>query len=59
MFASMFEIRGWIFADEALHCCHDCLSTLCNAILIGILHKDINTEHVMWVVAVDDKYYYV
>ncbi len=59
MIISMFEIGGWIFVNETLCCCHNYLSTLCNAILVGVQHRVINIEHVMWVVAIDDEYYCV
>jgi len=57
--ASVVETEGWISADEALRCCHDCLSALRSAVSVGIQHGDINTEHVMRVAAADDEYYYV
>jgi len=44
---------------RGLRFCHDCLSILCNAISIGIQHKDINTKHMMQVATTNDKYYYV
>jgi hypothetical protein len=55
----VFEIQGWIFVDETLCCCHDCLFVLHNAIPIRIRHMEINTQHVMQVAAIDDNYYYV
>ncbi|CAM6030721.1 unnamed protein product [Sphagnum balticum] len=57
--ASVVETEGWISADEALRCCHDCLSALRSAVSVGIQHGDISTEHVMRVAAADDEYYYV
>ncbi len=58
-FAPMFKTWGWIFVDETLHYCHDSLSTLHNVVSIKISHGDINTKHVMWVIATNDEYYYV
>jgi hypothetical protein len=57
--ASAVEIEGWISADEALHCCHDCLSALRSTVSVGIQHGDINPEHMMRAAAADGEYYYV
>jgi hypothetical protein len=46
---SVVEGEGWISADEALHCCYGCPSALQSAVSVGIQHRDINSEHVMWV----------
>ncbi|CAK9204563.1 unnamed protein product [Sphagnum troendelagicum] len=46
---SVVESEGCISADEALHCCYGCLSALQSAVSVAIQHRDINSEHVMWV----------
>jgi hypothetical protein len=42
--ASMVETKGWISAEEAFRCYHECLSILRNAVSLKIQHKDINIE---------------
>lgn len=46
---SVVESEGCISVDEALYCCYGCLSALQSAVSVAIQHRDINSEHVMWV----------
>ncbi|MCO5578392.1 hypothetical protein L7F22_032233 [Adiantum nelumboides] len=50
---------GVLSPEEALKCCHDCLSALRSAGSAGIQHGDITPEHVLRVVGGDGESYHV
>eukprot|EP00250_Pteridium_aquilinum_P015994 c22878_g1_i2 orf=475-2754(-) len=51
--------HGVLSPEEALRCCHDCLSALRSAGSAGIQHGDITPEHVLRVVGGDGESYHV
>ncbi|KAH7352279.1 hypothetical protein KP509_19G038200 [Ceratopteris richardii] len=51
--------QGVLTSEEALKCCHDCLSALRSAGSAGIQHGDITPEHVLRVVGGDGESYHV
>lgn len=51
--------HGVFSPEEALKCCHDCLSALRSAGSAGIQHGDITPEHVLRVVGGDGESYHV
>lgn len=57
--SSVFERDGVFSPEEALSCCHDCLSALRSAGSAGIQHGDITPEHVLHVTGADGESYHV
>ncbi|CAM6125643.1 unnamed protein product [Calypogeia fissa] len=53
------EREGFFSSEEALRCCHDCLSALRSSNSATIQHGDINPEHVIRVNGADGDFYYV
>ncbi|XP_044507049.1 uncharacterized protein LOC123226568 [Mangifera indica] len=41
--------EGQFSSDEAIRCCHDCLSALCTVFFAGIRHGDIRPENIIYV----------
>eukprot|EP00249_Psilotum_nudum_P021830 c28271_g1_i1 orf=336-2528(-) len=56
---SIIEKKSLFSSEEALRCCHDCLSALRSSGSIGIQHGDITPEHVIRVTGADGENYYV
>ncbi|GLJ49670.1 hypothetical protein SUGI_1053750 [Cryptomeria japonica] len=57
--ASMVSKNGIFTAEEALRCCHDCLSALRSTVSAGIQHGDISPDHVIRVAGGERHSYYV